>query len=105
MPSCKLTHKLIHPDVHFSFPVVKVIAKREDTTSDDFFYPVEKHHPNNTFFFFYDWQQAIQAQTTKPNINTKECNDIIQKLSFQSFSDGPKVLLMWMPEYLGKRRQ
>ena len=102
-PSCKLTHKLIHPDIHFSFPVVKSDSKkREDTTSDDFLPQWRNIIQTTPFFSFYDWQQAIQAQTTKPNINTKECNDIIQKLSFQSFSDGPKVLLMWMPEYLGK---
>ena len=102
-PACKLTHKMIHPDVHFSFPVVKSESKkREDTTSDDFLPQWRNIIQQTPFFSFYDWQQAIQAQTTKPNINTKECNDIIQKLAFQSFSDGPKVLLMWMPEYLGK---
>ncbi|HRG66951.1 MAG TPA: hypothetical protein PLV12_14130 [Saprospiraceae bacterium] len=101
--ACKLTHKQIHPDVHFSFPVVKSESKkREDTTSDDFLPQWRTIIQQNAFFTFYDWQQAIHAQTTKPNINTKECNDIIQKLSYQSFSDGPKVLLMWMPEFLGK---
>lgn len=102
-PSCRQTHKLIHPDVHFSFPVVKSESKkREDTTSDDFLPQWRNIIHQSVFFTFYDWQQTIHAQTTKPNINTKECNDIIHKLSFQSFSDGPKILLMWMPEYLGK---
>ena len=101
--SCKLTHKLIHPDVHFSFPVVKNESKkREDTTSDDFLVQWRQIIQQSPFFTLHDWQQAINAQSTKPNINTKECNDIIQKLAYQSFSDGPKILLMWLPEYLGK---
>jgi DNA polymerase-3 subunit delta' len=34
---CIKSHKLIHPDIHFSFPVVKFgDKKRADTTSDDF---------------------------------------------------------------------
>ncbi|MBK8701747.1 MAG: hypothetical protein IPN29_20180 [Saprospiraceae bacterium] len=102
-PNCKLTHKLIHPDLHFSFPVVKSdVKKREETTSDDFLTQWRHINLHSPFFTFHDWQQTINAQSVKPNINTKECVDIIQKLSFQSFSDGPKVLIMWMPEYLGK---
>jgi DNA polymerase III subunit delta' len=101
--NCKVTHKYVHPDVHFSFPVVKKEdKKREDTTSDDFLNIWRPVLCENYFLTMYDWQHAINAQTTKPNINTKECNDIIHKLAFQSFGDGPKVLLMWMPEYLGK---
>ncbi len=101
--NCNLTFKYIHPDVHFSFPVVKLEdKKREDTTSDDFLPHWRTALIANPYLTISDWQQSIHAQNTKPNINTKECNDIIHKLSFQSFSDGPKVLLMWLPEYLGK---
>jgi DNA polymerase III subunit delta' len=101
--NCGLTNKYIHPDVHFSFPVVKIEdKKREDTTSDDFLVTFRKALESNIHMTISDWQQTINAQNSKPNINTKECNDIIHKLAFQSFSDGPKVLLMWLPEYLGK---
>lgn len=101
--NCNLTMKYIHPDIHFSFPVIKLEdKKREDTTSDDFLLPWRAALAHNPYLTISDWQQHINAQNAKPNINTKECNDIIHKLSFQSFSDGPKVLLMWLPEYLGK---
>ena len=100
--NCKKTYKGIHPDVHFSFPVVKIDdKKREETTSDDFLPQWRNALASNPFITISQWQNFIHA-TTKPNINTKECNDIIQKLAYQSFGTGPKVLLMWMPEYLGK---
>ena len=35
------------------------------------------------------------------NITAHECNDIIHKLSLKSFESSYKILLMWMPEYLG----
>ena len=35
------------------------------------------------------------------NITANECNDIIRKLNLKSFESEYKILLMWMPEYLG----
>src|SRR6185503_31501 len=35
------------------------------------------------------------------NITAQECNDIIHKLNLKSFGGGYKILIMWMPEYLG----
>jgi DNA polymerase III subunit delta' len=101
--NCKTTHKMIHPDLHFSFPVVSMDGKkREDTTSDDFMPIWREMVASSPYFTIHDWQQKLNAGNTKPNINTKECNDIIHKLAYNAFSDGPKVLIMWLPEYLGK---
>ncbi len=100
---CRGVAKLAHPDLHFSFPVVSMEGKkREDTTSDDYM-PLWREAIAKTPFLTPSlWQQYLQVQNTKPNINSKECNDIINKLAFNTFTDGPKILLMWLPEYLGK---
>jgi DNA polymerase-3 subunit delta' len=99
--NCKLTHKYVHPDFHFSFPVVSIEnKKREDTTSEDFLVKWRETIAAHPFLTIHDWQQIMES-TAKPNINTKECNDIITKLSYNSFLDGKKILLIWLPEYLG----
>ena len=49
----------------------------------------------------YDWLQFIGAENKQGNITAHECNDIIRKLNLKSFESGYKILLMWMPEYLG----
>jgi DNA polymerase-3 subunit delta' len=49
----------------------------------------------------YDWLQFIGAENKQGNITANECNDIIHKLSLKSFESEYKVLIMWMPEYLG----
>ena len=36
------------------------------------------------------------------NISAFECDDISHKLSLKSFESNYKILIMWMPEYLGK---
>ena len=46
--------------------------------------------------------QLIGAQNKQGNINKEECLNIIKKLSLKTFEAEHKVLLMWLPEFLGK---
>jgi len=99
---CLKTSKYIHPDVHFSFPVVKFgDKKRADTTSDDFLPVWRQMLSENPYMGTREWLQAMQADSSLPNINVKECNDIMHKLSMMSYESDIKVLIMWLPEYLG----
>jgi DNA polymerase-3 subunit delta' len=58
-----------------------------------------KDHPYGNL---YDWLQFIHAENRQGNITAEECNEIIRKLSLKTFESRYKVLLMWMPEFLGK---
>jgi DNA polymerase-3 subunit delta' len=49
----------------------------------------------------YDWLQFIGAENKQGNITAHECNDIIRRLNLKSFESEYKILVMWMPEYLG----
>ena len=49
----------------------------------------------------YDWLQFIGAENKQGNITAHECADIIRKLNLKTFESEYKVLVMWMPEYLG----
>ena len=49
----------------------------------------------------FDWLQFIRAENKQGNITAQECNEINRKLSLKSFESGYKILIMWMPEYLG----
>jgi DNA polymerase-3 subunit delta' len=55
-------------------------------------------YPYGTIF---DWLQQINADNKQGNISAQECNEINRKLSLKSFESGYKILIMWMPEYLG----
>lgn len=101
--ACKKAAKLIHPDIHFVFPVIKKdTKKREETTSTDFMPEWREMSLNHPYFSFQDWTTYIHAENSPPNINTRECQEIAKKLGFQTFESDSKVLLIWMPEYLGK---
>ena len=93
--------QLVHPDIHYSYPVVTKKAGSPPLSTD---YIVEwrefiKQLPYGNI---YDWLQFIEAENKQGNITAQECNDIIRKLNLKSFESGYKILIMWMPEYLGK---
>jgi DNA polymerase-3 subunit delta' len=99
-PSCVKASQLIHPDIHYSYPVIPKKAGDKPVSTD---YSAEwrefvKQYPYGNA---YDWLQFIGAENKQGNITAQECNDIIHKLSLKSFESGYKMLIMWMPEYLG----
>lgn len=93
--------QLIHPDLHFSFPV---ISKKtgEKPTSADYIAEFREFVKIAPYSNVYDWLQNINAENKQGNITAEECNDIIRKLSLKPYEAENKVLVMWMPEYLGK---
>lgn len=100
-PSCQKAAKLIHPDIHFSFPV---ITKKpgEKPISTDFINEWRAFLEKQPYGNNYDWLQFIDAENKQGNITSSECNDITRKMSLKSFEAGYKILIMWMPELLGK---
>lgn len=100
--SCLKAAKSIHPDIHFSFPVVKVNNKdRKDVTSKNFLSQWRSLIDEHPFFDYNNWLTHIQAGNDQGNINKKECVDIIQKLSLNSFEGEQKILILWKAEMLG----
>lgn len=99
-PSCSKANQLIHPDIHFSFPVV---TKKSGTPplSADYISEWREFIKKIPYGNVYDWLQFIGAENKQGNITAHECNDIIRKLSLKSFESEYKILIMWMPEYLG----
>jgi len=93
--------KFVHPDIHFSYPVIPKKSGDKPKSTD---YVTEwrefiSQHPYGNAF---DWLQFIGAENKQGNITAEECNDIIHKLNLKSFESEYKILVMWMPEYLGK---
>jgi DNA polymerase-3 subunit delta' len=100
-PAFQRAAQLIHPDLHFSYPVIPRKPGDKPTSSD---YIAEWREFINIYPYgnVYDWLQFIGAENKQGNITADECNDIIRQLSLKSFESEYKVLLLWMPEYLGK---
>jgi DNA polymerase-3 subunit delta' len=100
-PSYLRAAKLLHPDLHFSYPVISKKAG-EKPVSADYISDWRDFYLQFPYGNIYDWLQFIGAENKQGNITAEECNEIIHKLSLKSFESAYKVLVLWMPEYLGK---
>ncbi len=100
-PACIKAGQLIHPDIHFTYPV---ITKKpgEKPVSADFIKEWRGFISSTPYGNVYDWLQFIDAENKQGNITANECNDIIRKLNLKSFESEYKILILWMPEFLGK---
>ncbi|HLK31301.1 MAG TPA: hypothetical protein VKT28_22165 [Puia sp.] len=99
-PSCIKAQQLIHPDIHFSYPVIPK-KSGDKPISTDYISEWREFVSQYPYGNSYDWLQFIGAENKQGNITANECNDIIRKLNLKSFESGYKILIMWMPEYLG----
>jgi DNA polymerase-3 subunit delta' len=99
-PSWQRANELMHPDLHFSYPVVPR-KPGDKPISTDYAAEWREFIQTNPYGNVYDWLQFIGAENRQGNITANECNDIIRKLSLKTFESDYKVLVMWMPEYLG----
>ncbi len=99
-PSCIKAQQFIHPDIHFSFPV---IPKKAGTPpiSDDYINEWRQFISLSPYGNVYDWLQFLEAENKQGNITADECNQINHKLSLKAFESRYKILIMWMPEFLG----
>ncbi|MCU7694938.1 ATP-binding protein [Haoranjiania flava] len=99
--ACIKSQQLIHPDIHFSFPVIPK-KSGDKPLSSEYIKDFREFITNFPYGNVFDWLQSIGAENKQGNITAEECNDIIRKLSLKSFESEYKILIVWMPEYLRK---
>lgn len=96
-PSCKKVDKLAHPDLHFSYPLNSSTEDGESKIGE-----WREMVMENTFSDLSDWIGKLSAENSVLKIHAKECSRIERTLSLKSFEGRGKVLIIWLPEFLGK---
>ncbi len=99
-PSCRKAASLMHPDIHYSFPTITRTGI-DKPVCNDFIEDWRTFNNESPYGNVYDWLQSLDAENKQGNITAHECEDIIRKLNLKSFESGYKILIQWMPEYLG----
>jgi len=97
--SCRKYQKLMHPDLHFSYPF---FAKHKDDTALTFIEQWREAFLTYPYLNLDIWREYLEAENKQANINIAECHQIIKKLSLKPFESTYKVLILWLPEYLDK---
>jgi len=94
--SCNKFQKLIHPDLHFVFPVVK--KGNLLPVSDSFISEWRQLLLQNYSFGFNKWLEVMGAENSQATIYTNESQEIIKKLSLKSFEAEYKIMIIYLPE-------
>jgi DNA polymerase-3 subunit delta' len=93
---CIKTGKLVHPDLHFSFPVIK--KSSGTTTSDTYLKEWLTQLTSEKYFDLTDWLRTIGTENKQAIIPDDEADNIIRKLSLSAYEGGWKVMVIWLPE-------
>lgn len=96
-PSCVKFNKLVHPDVHFVFPIVKA-SKGKKEVCDDYIAEWRAFVTGNPYFNLNHWLNEMGAENSQALIYAKESDEIVRKLSLKSSEGGFKVTIVWLPE-------
>ncbi|HOY31945.1 MAG TPA: DNA polymerase III subunit delta [Bacteroidales bacterium] len=100
-PSCLKYAKLIHPDIHFFYPVTTTKDVKTKPQSIEFVQTWRDFLIRNDFIIsLNDWYDAIGVENKQGIINAEDCNEIIRKLSLKSYESEYKIIIMWMVEKL-----
>ncbi|MEO5650602.1 MAG: hypothetical protein ABIR03_11855 [Ginsengibacter sp.] len=108
--SCNKADQLIHPDLHFSYPALKKDSKHDRVLSTDYIVEWREFIQKSPYGNAADWINFLKENTRvkiespvnkQGNITVHECDDISRKLSLKAFESDYKILIMWMPEFLG----
>lgn len=98
--SCKKFNKLIHPDLHFIYPVANTKDVKK-ATSIDFISKWRNFLIKNKYHItLNEWLKEIGIEKKQGIIKTEDCNNIIKTLSYKSFEAEYKVMIIWMAEKL-----
>lgn len=95
--SCIKCNKLVHPDLHLSFPIVTQ-TKPVKKVSDDYIEEFRKEFIANPYMGYFNWLSAMTTEVKNALITTDEGTEIIKKLSLKTYESEYKILLMWFPE-------
>ena len=102
-PSCRQMSKLIHPDVHFVFPVNKGPKASDDKpVSDSYLKYWRELVLSDAYFSEADLQKAIGIEGKVGLVAVAEAKSIISKLSLASLSDGYKAVIFYLPEKMNQ---
>ena len=103
-PSCVKMDKLVHPDLHFVFPVInKSKTAGRSTVSDDEIATWRETVLEQQYFGFEEWLSAIDADNKQASIFVTESEQIISKLSLKSVEGGYKIMIIWHAEKMNQQ--
>ncbi|MEO5569664.1 MAG: hypothetical protein ABIS37_01940 [Bacteroidia bacterium] len=96
--SCKKYNKLIHPDLHFSYPTAPL--KDRKARSLEFAKEWREAIIENPYLGLQDWYEFIGVENKQGFISVEESAEIVRRLTLKTFESKYKIMIIWMPEIM-----
>ena len=95
-----MLQKLEHPDLHFTYPTIKLPSMSADhkPVSDDFAKEWHEQVMQSPYFTMEEWMAAMGGENQQAIITAGESDELVRKLSLKSSQGGYKVSIVWLPE-------
>lgn len=99
MRSSKVS-KLIHPDIHFVFPVAggSIIPAKDKPTSQSYLQQWRQLVLSNPYFTESDLNEALGIESKSAIIAVAEAKQILEKLAFNALEGGYQAVVIYLPE-------
>jgi len=90
--------KLMHPDLHFAFPVATNENIKSKPISNDFLEEWRNFVKDKPYGNLFEWLQFIGVENKQGQIGVDEAEQIVKALKLKSYEGGYKVMIIWMAE-------
>ncbi|MFN8296988.1 MAG: hypothetical protein U0T69_12385 [Chitinophagales bacterium] len=100
--ACVKAQKLIHPDIHYTYPIIAKKPSPHPSLSTDYIQDWRTEISKNPYINELEWLQSIGAENKQGNITADEARNILKGLSLTAFESRYKIQIIWMAEALSK---
>ncbi len=90
--------KLMHPDLHFSFPVTTNDKVKKHPTSNSFMHEWRTFVEETPYGSLFNWYQLLGIENKQGQIGVDEAEEIVKKLILKPYEGGYKVMIIWRAE-------
>lgn len=97
--SCIKYNKLIHPDLHFVYPVA---LSKDVRTSSDVAGDWRNAFLNNPYITLFNWFEQLSAENKQAIIGVEESAEILRKLSLTTYEAEYKIMIIWQAEKMNQ---
>ncbi len=93
--SCIKYNKLIHPDLHFVYPVA---LSKDIRVSTDVAAIWRESFLDNPYITLFNWFEQLSAENKQAVIGTDESSEILRKLSLTTYEAEYKIMIIWQAD-------
>jgi len=90
--------KLMHPDLHFAFPVATNDKIKSKPVSNFFLEEWREFVDAHPYGNLFEWLQSIGIENKQGQIGVDEAEEIVKSLKLKSYEGGYKIMIIWMAD-------